>query len=79
MAFTHINSKGEKYYLHQFDAPLKGGRIYQNYFFAKEISAKGTPIDAVPEGRIVVENNRTGLPVLKKAVVAQPENLPLAA
>jgi hypothetical protein len=65
MAYTHTNSKGQKYILHQKDAQLKG-RIQRIYFFAKAISEKGTPIDAVPAGRIVVENANTGLPVLKK-------------
>ena len=67
MAYSHTNSKGQQYFLHEFVSRLKGNRTYPNYFFAKSISAKGTPIDAVPAGRIVVENPRTGLPVLKKA------------
>lgn len=68
MAYTQVNSKGETYYLHQFDSPLKGGRVYRNYFFGKSISPKGTPIDVVPAGRMVVENPRTGLLVLKRSV-----------
>jgi len=65
MAYTHVNSKGETYYLHQYDASLKGGRVYRNYFFAKSISPKGTPIDVLPAGRSrIKENPRTGLPVL---------------
>lgn len=67
MAYTQINSKGETYYLHEFDAELKGGRIYRRHFFGKSISPKGTPLDAVPAGHIVVENARTGLLCLKRA------------
>ena len=66
MAYTHINSKGETYYLHEFDAALKGG-TYVRHFFAKAISPKGRPINAVPTDRVVVENPVTGLPCLKKA------------
>lgn len=66
MAYTQINSKGETYYLHEFNSSLKGGRTYRNYFFGKAISAKGTPIDVVPAGRVVVENSKTGLLVLKR-------------
>jgi hypothetical protein len=68
MAFQHVNSKGETYFLHQYDAKLKGGRVYRNYFFAKSISPKGTPIDSLPAGRDqIVENPKTGLPVLKSS------------
>jgi hypothetical protein len=64
VAFTHVNSKGQTYYLHQRDVTLKGGRVQRIYFFAREI--KDGAIDALPEGYIVVENPRTGLPILKK-------------
>jgi len=66
MAYAHTNSKGQQYLLHQKDVILKGGRQQRIFFFAKEISSKGTPLDAVPAGYVVVENPRTGLPVLKK-------------
>jgi len=66
MAYAHTNSKGQQYFLHQKDVTLKGGLQQRIFFFAKEISPKGTPLDAVPAGYIVVENPRTGLPVLKK-------------
>lgn len=65
MAYEHTNSKGQKYYLHQKDVTLKGGRVQRIYYFARE-EKEGT-IDAVPEGMTVVENPRTGLPILKKA------------
>lgn len=64
MAFTHTNSKGQTYYLHQRDVTLKGGRIQRIYFFARE--QKEGVQDAMPEGYVVVENPRTGLPILKK-------------
>jgi hypothetical protein len=65
MAYTHTNSKGQTYYLHQRDVTLKGGRVQRIYFFAREV--KDGAIDAMPAGMQVVENPRTGLPILKKA------------
>ncbi len=64
MAFAHTNSKGQQYFLHQRDVTLKGGRVQRIYFFGRE--AKEGAIDAMPAGYIVVENPRTGLPILKK-------------
>ena len=66
MTFTHINSKGETYYLHHRSQMLKGGRMQDLYFFGKSISTKGTPLEEIPEGYIVVENPKTGLVCLKK-------------
>ena len=64
MAFAHTNSKGQQYFLHQRDVTLKGGRVQRIFFFGRE--AKEGAIDAMPAGYIVVENPRTGLPILKK-------------
>ncbi len=53
MGFSHENSKGVTYHLH------KRGHLY---FFSKN------PEDSVekPPGYTVVENKKTGLPMLKK-------------
>jgi hypothetical protein len=64
MAFTHVNSKGQTYYLHRREVTLKGGRLQTIYFFARE--EKDGVIDEMPEGMEVVENTKTGLPILKK-------------
>jgi hypothetical protein len=64
MAYSHVNSKGQTYYLHMRDVTLKGGRVQRIYFFGREV--KDGAIDALPDGYIVVENPRTGLPILKK-------------
>lgn len=64
MAYSHVNSKGQTYYLHSREVTLKGGRQQRIYFFAKEV--KDGAIDEMPEGFIVSENTRTGLPILKK-------------
>ncbi len=70
MAFSHTNKKGQEYFLHSKDVTLKStGRIQTIYYFAKEIkSGVGvTALSAVPSGKTIVENERTGLPFLKKA------------
>lgn len=65
MAYAHTNSKGQQYYLHAKDVTLKGGRIQRIYFFARDVRPDCSQ-DAMPVGYIVVENARTGLPILKK-------------
>jgi hypothetical protein len=64
MAYSHVNSKGQTYYLHSKDVTLKGGRQQTIYFFARDI--REGALDELPEGRVVIENTRTGLPILKK-------------
>jgi hypothetical protein len=44
---------------------LRGGRKQQIYYFAREV--KDAALDDLPGGYEVVENKRTGLPMLKKA------------
>jgi hypothetical protein len=53
MGYEHTNSKGVTYYLHQ------KGRLF---YFSKD--KKGS-ID-LPSGFKVIENKRTGLPMLKR-------------
>lgn len=65
MAFAHTNSKGQQYFLHQKDVTLKGGRVQRIYFFARDVRPADAT-DAMPAGYVVVENARTGLPILKK-------------
>lgn len=65
MAFSFKNSKGVTYYLHYKDVTLRGGRQQRIYFFAREVRANA--LDSVPTGYKVVETERTGMPVLKKA------------
>jgi len=53
MVYLHKNSRGQLYYLHQ------RGKLF---FFSKK-SEDGVEL---PEGYNVVENERTGLPMLKR-------------
>ena len=54
MTYEHTNSKGKKYFLHA------KGRLF--YFAGTQ---RENAID-LPEGYDVVENQTTGLPMLKK-------------
>ncbi|UCE39759.1 MAG: hypothetical protein JSV17_09715 [Candidatus Aminicenantes bacterium] len=65
MAYEFTNSKGVKYYLHYKDVNLKGGRVQRIYFFARDV--RPGSLDDVPAGYRVIETERTGMPILKKA------------
>ena len=65
MSFSVQSKKsGKTYFLHQRLQELKGGQKVTLYYFGGE--AKEGAIDALPAGYIVSENERTGLPILKK-------------
>ena len=65
MAFAYTNSKGQEYFLHKKDVTLKNGRQQTIFFFAREV--RDGALDSVPAGYQVIETERTGMPVLKKA------------
>lgn len=64
MAYSYKTSKGKTYYLHSRDVTLRGGRKQTIYYFASEVK-KGA-LDELPKGYKVIENKKTGLPMLKK-------------
>ncbi len=65
MAFEKISDKsGKTYYLHSKEVTLNGGRKQTIYYFAGDV--RDNAIDALPTGYVVMENTRTGLPMLKK-------------
>ncbi len=64
MAYAHTNSKGQTYFLHSKNVTLRGGRKQMIFFFARD--ERPGALDAVPEGMMVVENKKTGLPMLKR-------------
>ena len=66
MAYSQKNSRGQEYFLHSKKVTLKGGRVETIYYFARKVDPSAA-IDAVPAGRMVSENPRTGLLLLKKA------------
>ena len=66
MAYSVVSKKsGKTYYLHSKEVELVGGRKQRIYYFAGDIRP-GTALDALPDGYKVIENARTGLPMLKK-------------
>ena len=56
---------GETYYLHSREVTLRGGRNQVIYFFGRQ--EKEGVMDELPAGYEVMENSRTGLPMLRKA------------
>ncbi len=66
MAYQHKNKKGQNYFLHGKTVTLQNGRQQQIYYFARE-AKPGEALDSVPAGYRIEENERTGLPFLKKA------------
>ncbi|MFY9483993.1 MAG: hypothetical protein WAP74_00005 [Patescibacteria group bacterium] len=66
MAYSVQSKKtGETYYLHSREVTLRGGRQQRIYFFGRQI--KDGALDDLPAGMMVMENSRTGLPMLKRA------------
>jgi len=64
MAFSTQSKKtGETYILHSKEVTLRGGRKQRIYFFAREEKEGACDL---PDGYEVIENSRTGLPMLKK-------------
>ena len=72
MAYSRVNARGQTYYLHSREVALRNNRLQRIYFFAKTI--KDGALDAMPDGYEIVENQRTGLPVLRKATTATASN-----
>lgn len=65
MSFSIKSKKsGKTYFLHGRDQVLKGGHKLKLYFFAQQPGESA--MDALPEGYEVGENERTGLPLLRK-------------
>lgn len=66
MAYSVKSKKtGEEYYLHSKEVTLRGGRKQMIFFFAR-VAREGA-LDDLPAGYEVMENSRTGLPMLRKA------------
>ncbi|KKP24833.1 MAG: hypothetical protein SZ59_C0001G0151 [candidate division TM6 bacterium GW2011_GWF2_28_16] len=65
MAFSVKSKKsGKTYFLHSKEVNLKGDRKQKIYYFAGE--AGSNALAALPAGYEVMENKRTGLPMLRK-------------
>ncbi len=64
-AYAHTNSKGQTYFLHSKAVTLRGGRQQTIFYFAREEKPEGG-LAAIPAGMEVVENKKTGLPMLRR-------------
>ena len=65
MAFSVVSKKSSKtYHLHARQQKLKGGQEVTLYYFSGTVGAGA--LDALPDGMEVIENERTGLPMLRK-------------
>lgn len=65
MAYKHTNKKGTDYFLHSQQVKLRGsGKNQTIYFFSKNV--RNGSMDDLPAGFMVVENQKTGLPTLKR-------------
>lgn len=64
MAYSAMSKKtGDTYYLHMKEVTLRGGRQQVIYYFARK---QGDNAVDMPNGYEVMENSRTGLPMLRK-------------
>lgn len=64
MAYSHTNSKGVTYYLHQKEVTLRGGKLQTIFYFAKDTRPEA--IDELPGNMEVVENPRNGFLTLRR-------------
>ncbi len=65
MAYSVKSKKsGKTYHLHTKEVKLAGDRKQRIYYFAG--AAGDNAIDELPDGYEVMENSRTGLPMLRK-------------
>jgi hypothetical protein len=62
MAYSHINSKGQTYYLHANKIKRSSGKVTTLYYFSRKLKAEKA-LDAVPGGYKIIELNNA-LPVL---------------
>lgn len=65
MHYSYKNSKGQIYFLHSRVVKLLGsGKLQTIYYFAKTQKLGG--MSELPQGFEVVENAKSGLPVLRR-------------
>jgi hypothetical protein len=75
MPYSYQNSKGQTYYLHGKEVTLQNNRRQQIFYFART-AKPGEALDAIPAGKAIIENPRTGLPFLKGAAPVPPTKAP---
>lgn len=63
--FVYTDTQGDDWHLNQKDVTLRNGHEQTIYFFTRDKRVE-TMCDK-PEGFVVMETARTGMPVLKRA------------
>ena len=63
--YTYVNRKGQTSIPHRTVVTLQNGRPQRIYRFARE-ARRGDAMDTLPVGHEVVENERTGLPMVRR-------------
>lgn len=63
MGYSHVNSKGVKYYLNSKKVTLRGGKEQTIYYFSKDERPEATDL---PSGFSVNENPRNGFLTIKR-------------
>ena len=65
MAYSVKSKKsGKMYHLHSKEVKLAGDRKQRIYYFAGDVGKEA--LNELPAGYEVIENERTGLPMLRK-------------
>lgn len=66
MAYSVVSKKsGKTFYLHSRESALPNGKVRKLFFFSTQVGEGA--LDALPGGYEVIENAKTGLPMLKKS------------
>jgi len=63
MGYSHVNSKGVKYYLNSKKVTLRGGKEQTIYYFSKDERPEASDL---PSGFSVNENPRNGFLTIKR-------------
>jgi hypothetical protein len=64
MPISYVNAKEQEYFLHKALVTLRSRHQQVIYYFAREIGSRA--VTEMPTGFEIVENKRSGLPVLRK-------------
>lgn len=61
--YSHVNSKGVKYYLNMKYVSLRAGELVPIYYFSKDVRKEASPL---PSDLIVMENPRNGFLTVRR-------------
>lgn len=70
-AFRYTSRDGRRYYLHRRMLAQSSGRPRHLLYFAPDLRP-GEEVARLPAGYDIIENDRTGMPLLKRAATTSP-------